>query len=293
MSSLSLSLFLGVWVACSVFADPQPGAPATSTVLQLTTMLRAKVKPLGSTAGMRSAFESLCKQHGLKEGQVSYEEFVLIRLLFEATRDAGLWNLHWTITDQQPNSDNIWRQWKGATGPLSYSKPTASGECDELSALFAFLATKVGVRGVGLLWPAANHTVAVWTVHPRSGPVIRVVVPTSQIFLDENDMFDTLKFDPWKQKTIYDYTRRDVADSFEMPAALVQFFLRQIDRYAGASDSTLQRLRYLREAVFLKWMTPQEAAAKTIGLTAVSEAIPGEDLEALSNFAVDMRNLNP
>jgi len=56
---------------------------------------------------------------------------------------------------------------------------------------------------VGLLWPASNHTVAVWVLHPSRGPVIRIVVPTTQIFLNENDFFDTRKFDPWRQKTIY------------------------------------------------------------------------------------------
>jgi len=30
-------------------------------------------------------------------------------------------------------------------------------------------------------------------------------------------MFDTRKFDPWRQKTIYEYTRRDAPDSYEFP----------------------------------------------------------------------------
>ena len=44
------------------------------------------------------------------------------------------------------------------------------------------------MKGVGF-WPAANHTAAVWIVHPTA--VIRVVVPTWQIFLDEDNLFDT------------------------------------------------------------------------------------------------------
>jgi hypothetical protein len=64
---------------------------------------------------------------------------------------------------------------------------TASAECDELSALDAFLAGRAGVKGVGLFWPFANHTVAVWVVRPAERPVIRLVVPTSQIFLKETD----------------------------------------------------------------------------------------------------------
>jgi hypothetical protein len=50
-----------------------------------------------------------------------------------------------------------------------------------------------------------------------AGPPIRIVIPTSQIFLTDADTFDTRKFDPWRQKTIYVYTRRDVPDSFVLP----------------------------------------------------------------------------
>jgi hypothetical protein len=101
--------------------------------------------------------------------------------------------------------------------------------------LFAFLVERAGVRSVGLFWPAYNHTVAVWVLKPASSKVIRVVVPTSQIFLTETDHFDTKKFDPWRQKTIY-----DVPDSFERPKPLADFFLGQLDKYAGATDTTLQ-----------------------------------------------------
>lgn len=96
----------------------------------------------------------------------------------EARRDAGLWNLHWSITDQPPNSDRIWLQWRSIARP-SVLKPTATAECDELSALYAFLAERTGVKTVGLLWPHPNYTVAAWVLHPAAGPVIRVVVPTS------------------------------------------------------------------------------------------------------------------
>jgi hypothetical protein len=36
-----------------------------------------------------------------------------------------------------------------------------------------------------------------------AGPPIRIVTPTSQIFLTDADTFDTRKFDPWRQETIY------------------------------------------------------------------------------------------
>jgi len=88
---------------------------------------------------------------------------------------------------------------------------------NELSALYAFLVERAGVKSVGLFWPAPNHTAAVSVVRPTTGAVVRVVVPTSQIFLGETDRFDTKKFDPWRQKTIYEYTRRDIPDTYELP----------------------------------------------------------------------------
>lgn len=238
---------------------------------------------------MRAGYQSFLSAHQLAPGSIDYSDFVLVRLLFEATRDAGFWNLHWSITDQPPNSDNIWRQWQNVKNPSALSS-TATAECDELSALYAFLAERAGIKGVGLFWPAPNHTVAVWMVRPRAGPVIRVVVPTSQIFLDETDFFDTKKFDPWHQKTIYEYTRRDVPDSFELRKTLCDFFLEQVDKYGGATDGTLQQLRYAREGVFLRNWAAEEAARMAIRKrSALGSDATAEDISALQNFAQDMR----
>jgi hypothetical protein len=269
-------------------AEQQP-APSTSQtkVLQLLTALRAKAKTLESAGGMRLGFQSFTAAHKLPPESIRYSDYVIVRLLFEATRDAGLWNLHWTITDQPPNSDRIWSQWR-AMGDPSVLAPTAIAECDELSALYAFLAQRVGVKSVGLFWPYPNHTVAVWTVRPAAGPAIRVVVPTSQIFLTEADTFDTKTFNPWRQKTIYEYTRRDVPDSFDVPKPLFDFFLQQLDKYAGASDATLQQLRYLREAVFVKSLTLEQAAREALRKRAAYSVCP-EDFAAFQHFADDLR----
>jgi len=192
------------------------------------------------------------------------------------------------ITDLPPNSDNIWRQWKIVRAPSPLA-PTAIAECDELSALFAFIAERAGIRSVGLFWPYANHTVAVWTLNQPAGPV-RVVIPTTQIFLDESDYWGTKKFDPWRQKVIYEYTRHDVPDTFEIPKPLFDFFLQQIDKYAGASDATLQLLRYYREAVFLKSWTAEAAASDALKIRGGrSRSDPPENLAALQSFADDMR----
>lgn len=281
-------------VTATIQAHPQSSTPAQpssatdSRLSHLVKLIRDKAKTLEGSSGMRLDFQAFASAHKFAPESVSYSDFVVVRLLFEATRDAGFWNLHWSITDQPPNSDRIWSQWKSVKKP-SVLAPTATAECDELSALFAFLVRGAGVKDVGLFWPYPNHTVAVWTVHPTSSPAVRVVVPTSQIFLEEADLFDTKKFNPWHQKTIYEYTRRDVPDSFELPAPLFRFFIQQIDKYAGASTETLQKLRYLREGVFLRNWTPEYAALAALRLQSQHGSAPAEDLAAYQNFAQDMR----
>lgn len=116
------------------------------------------------------------------------------------------------------------------------------------------------------------------------------MIPTSQIFLDETDFFDTKKFNPWSQKTIYEYTRCDVPESFELPKPLADYFLRQVDRYDGASDATLQKLRYLREGVFLEAWSAHEAARVALEWRGHPGDASAEDVTALQNFAEDMRS---
>ncbi len=266
-----------------------PPAKPGRSLAQFITTLRAKAKILEKSFGMRLGFQEFTSQNMLAPGSVSYSDYVVARLLYEAARDAGFWNLHWVITNHEPNSDYIWRQWRKVK-QTSVVVPTAEAECDELSALYAFLALKAGVRGVGLFWPTYNHTVAVWEIRPVKGRVVRVVVPTSQIFLESSDSFGTTKFNAWRQKSIREYTRRDVADTFEFPAALFDFLLAQIDKYAGASDWTLQQLRYLRDGVFLKAWTPQQAAEKALRKAMLLKPGSAEDLAAFQNFAQDMRS---
>src|SRR5215831_13575563 len=95
------------------------------------------------------------------------------------------------------------------------------------------------------------------------------------------------------QKTIFEYRRRDVPDSFELPKPLFDFFLQQIGKYGGASDSTLQEIRYLREGVFLKYWTPESAAQDAIRRKAGLGSGSPEDLAAFQNFAQDMRTSDP
>jgi hypothetical protein len=279
---------LAVSPALAAQAHPGQGSPP-ATVAELVSGLRARAKALEGTSGMRAGYRSLQSSFGLPADGVRYSDFVIVRLLFESTRDAGLWNLHWRITNRPPESDNIWRQWQAVSKP-SYAAPTASAECDELSALFAFLARSLGIKGVGLLWPYPNHTVAVWEIRPAARQPVRVVVPTTQIFLGAADLFGTRKFDPWRQRSIFEYTRRDAPAGLAIPRSLLDFFLGQAARYGGASDATLQRLRYLREAVFLRRLTPEQAAVEAERALASGSL---DDPEAFAAFAEEMRRGRP
>ena len=86
--------------------DRKPTLPVSSTsgdnVAQFVNLLCWKAKALASSSGMRSGFQSFTSAHQLSPASVRYSDYVLVRLLFEATRDAEFWNLHWAVTDQPP-----------------------------------------------------------------------------------------------------------------------------------------------------------------------------------------------
>src|SRR6202158_1871420 len=165
-------LVLVLLMTVAVLADSQDqmpshaGVSASGTRLaQFLNLIRVQAKVLENSSGTRVGFRMFTSAHTLPPEIVMYSAHGVARLLFEATRDAGFWTLPWSITDKPPNSDNIWRQWQNVK-TFSALAPTATAECDELSALYAFLVERAGVRGVGLFWAAANHTVAVWVLHP-------------------------------------------------------------------------------------------------------------------------------
>jgi len=212
-----LRVFLAVFVFAGVSAAVHPKSKqetsaSETTLARLIELLHDRAKKLENSSGMRSSFESFTSAYKISPQSISYSDFVIVRLLYEATRDAGFWNMHWTITNMPPNSDQVWRQWK-AVQSVSPQVPTASAECDELSALYAFLVER----------------------------------------------------------------------------ALFDFFVQQIDKYAGASDSTLQQIRYLREGVFLKDWSAETAASNSLDRKKSLESGPAEDAAAFQNFANDMR----
>jgi len=281
----------------SLIATATPPAPRAAptttptaeanTVAGLVARLRAQAAASQSSPAVRADYDALLADQRVSAAQLPYADYAYLRLLFEATRDGGYWNLHWAITDREPNSDAIWTQWRSLRGAAP-TGITATAECDELSALYAFLARRGGVRNVGLFWPTSNHTVAVWHVaaSPRE---TRIVVPTTQIFLSQSDSFGTRGFDPWKQAKIYEYGRRDIADDARLPPALVAFFLAQNDKYARASGLSLQRMRQLRDGVLDGSLGADQAARQA---QAQRDRIAGgatDDRGAYAHFIRDLQ----
>lgn len=255
--------------------EPPPPEPTafpgreTVTVDELLAALRELVDPLAAEPAVQADFASFCEQFELAEAcedPALYLDYVRVKIAFEATRDGGLWGLAWRITNREPRSDEIWAQWQALELPTvetlaeldaldaldeQLGAITAIAECDELSALFAFFARRLGLTRdseVGLLWPTGNHVVAVWTLAARSEAPTRVVVPTTQIYLDPDASLGDDGFNPWRQRRIYDYRRADAAGELELPATLASYFVAQVARRGGRAQRELQADRGRREA---------------------------------------------
>lgn len=237
--------------------DPFPNRDRVP-VRDLFAALTQEADRLAMSQPVREEYRRLMQSQGLPDDDAWLADYLRIRIAFEATRAGGLWGLQWRVTDQLPQSDRIWAQWEalalGADGTLPPS--TAIAECDELSALFAVVARGMGLSSrsrVGLFWPTHNHTVAVWMISPPprgTGNLpaeVRIVVPTSQIFLDGAQSLGTRGFDPWSQPKIFPYARRDIADDHPLPAALARYFVHQVRRHAADPQGLLQTARNRRE----------------------------------------------
>ena len=72
---------------------------------------------------------------------------------------------------------------------------------------------------------------------------VRIIVPTSQVFISANATLGTKEFDPNKQKTIYDYSRQDVALTHKIPASLARMMINQVKNFGGKSTAFLQARR--------------------------------------------------
>lgn len=253
---------------CAAADDQAPERPPpfagrdSVTLAEWFEALQAELPAIAASDTVRAQFDRLRAEHDVPDDAGLYADFVRVRTAFEATRAGGYWGLEWRVTDRQPQSDEIWTQWQGVRATAGdVPQTSAIAECDELSALFAFIARGLGLSGrsrVGLLWPTSNHTVAVWAFDasgdaaagPASGEghrrEVRVVVPTSQIFLDSAEGLDTGGFDPWVQARIFDYARRDAPAELRLPAPLARGFVQAVRRHGATSAGELQSLRNRR-----------------------------------------------
>jgi hypothetical protein len=83
----------------SLVASAQTSVATTSpTLANLISAVRTKPKSLESSPAERHAYESFLATHKLTPGSVSHSDFILVRLIFEATRDAGFWNMQKRVT---------------------------------------------------------------------------------------------------------------------------------------------------------------------------------------------------
>ncbi len=226
-------------------------AESPATIETLLRELSALADAMEEDETVEADFVAFARGRKLEPTAALRRDYARVKLVFEAARDGGWWHLRWDITNRKPNSEVIWSQWKeapalfdGTGAPLA----SATAECDELSALFAFLARRLGVGKVGLFWPRWNHVVAVWSVE-QQGVTHRVVVPTSQIFLDPEASLGTDGFNPWKQKTIFTYRRKDAALRSRLPKALLDTFVDQAWSHAFEDQQTCQRNRNARSRI--------------------------------------------
>lgn len=280
----------------AVSASPPPAVfpGRTVTLAGFLARLREEVAALARSPVLLGEFKDFALRHGLDAGDPRLRgDYVAVRTVFEAVRDAGWWRIRWEITDRPPDSRAIWSQWKSFAWPGVDPPVTAEAECDEISALFAFLAGKLGVKGVGLFWPLPNHAIAAWVIRPPDREEVRVAVPTSFLYLSYADRFDhigKLEFDPFRQKTIYEYRERDVPDDAAIPAALADFFVRQVRGFGECSTETLHfiafKRRQLRENPRLRQVVRDEIDRMRRSL--VVENAPRPDLEALERFEAEI-----
>ena len=223
--------------------------PARVTLGDFWQALAAQVAVL-DTSALRGAFEAFAARHELDPDTPGLrQDFMRLWVAFEATRDGGWWRLRWKITDQEPSSTKIWKEWRRSPPRAAFALPSAVAECDEISALFSVTARRLGVRGVGLFYPTWNHVIAGWTpaaLAEQSGARV-VLIPTTQIFQGCEATFDQTSFAA--PKRVYEYPRYDVRDSTEIPTELAAFLLEQVRAYGEASPTLLALIRAKRAAL--------------------------------------------
>jgi len=231
-------------------AKAVPSASKAASLAELLTAFERVAVKVERSIEVQTDYQTLVTDQKLQTSAALYHDYVRVRLVFESVREGGLWHFRWAITRQPPSSMRLWQQ-LGRVSAVGHG-PLAVGECDELSAMFAFLLWRLEVKNVALIWPVQGHCVAVWSAPTRAGKTARIIVPTSQVLLDDNQSLGTLEFDAWRQKRIYPYRRNDVPRGFQLPLILVTFFIGQLERYGFLRQKQLQHLRNQRVSMWVE-----------------------------------------
>jgi hypothetical protein len=93
-------LVLAVVSSWAIVAGPGHAKPEASsrnldrTVAHLVGEVRSRAKALENSSGMHNSFQSFTSAYKIAPGTIRYSDFVVVRLLYEARRDAGFWNMH-------------------------------------------------------------------------------------------------------------------------------------------------------------------------------------------------------
>jgi hypothetical protein len=260
--------------------------PARVTLGDFWYALAAQVALL-DTSALQGAFAAFAARHELDpETPGLREDFMRLWVAFEATRDGGWWRLRWDITDQQPSSSRIWKDWRRSPPQSAFAAASAVAECDEITALFSVTARRLGVRGVGLFYPTWNHVIAGWTpaaLAERSGTRV-VLIPTTQIFQGCEATFDQTSFAV--PKRVYEYPRYDVQDRSEIPRELAAFLLGQVRAYGEASPTLLALIRAKRATLLRSSLANCEDYRKKLAAD-LAGGIGCGDQRALQHLAIE------
>jgi hypothetical protein len=228
MRILIVSLLLGLVVAQDAWA-----ARRTAPMAPLAQELAITANNVDSVE-LRAAFRTLLQRHKLSEVDFPWEQYRSLRLAFEATRDGGFFGARWDITNREPSSKVLW-------SALAEGQPVV-GECDELSVWMTEFACAWGVRNAGLYWPTWNHTI----VASEPKPGVRILWPTTQIFLSCDSDLDPPEFNPRKQKRVFACPANSGAGAMEIRSAWVQDLIKRFAVHALAGPTVWDLLRFHR-----------------------------------------------
>ncbi|HWY05134.1 MAG TPA: hypothetical protein VNX60_15770 [Candidatus Acidoferrum sp.] len=89
---LVIFVLVSSWAIVANPSDAKPPASSRNldtTVAHLVGEVRSRAKALENSSGMHNSFQSFTSAYKIAPGTIRYSDFVVVRLLYEATRDAG------------------------------------------------------------------------------------------------------------------------------------------------------------------------------------------------------------